>query len=53
MKKKTYDVSFIEEMPTMEIEARSEEEAKRIFLEAIKRALDENQIAAVELEIVA
>jgi hypothetical protein len=50
---KTFDVCFKEDMPTKEIEAKNETEAKKIYLEAIKKALDLNQIEAIELDIVA
>ena len=50
---KTFDVSLKEQLPTQEIEAKNEEDAKRIYLEAIKRALDITLIDSVELDIVA
>lgn len=50
---KTFDVSLKEAIPTQEIEAKNEEEAKRIYLEAVKRALNTRLIDAIEIDIVA
>ena len=48
---KTFDVEFKEKMPTKEIEAENENEAKRIYLKAILKSLDVNMLDAVELDI--
>ena len=50
---KTFDVSLKEKIPAMEINEKNEDEAKKIYLEAVKRALDTNNIDAIELDIVA
>ena len=50
---KTFDVEFKEKMPTKEIEAKNEDEAKIIYLKAILKSLNVNMIDAIELDIVA
>jgi len=48
---KIFDVSLKEKIPEMEIEAKNEKDAKKIYLEAIIRALDIDKIDAIEVEI--
>lgn len=50
---KIFDVSLKEKIPEMEIEAKNEQEAKKIYLEAVMKALNINQIDAIELDIIA
>jgi hypothetical protein len=47
-----FDVSLKENLPAQEIKAKNADEAKKIYLEAVKRALDIDNIDALELEII-
>ena len=47
----TFDVCFKEPFDIQEIEAATEEAAKLIYLEGVKRALDVTLVEAFELEI--
>ncbi|HEX7906714.1 MAG TPA: hypothetical protein VF534_01295 [Paraburkholderia sp.] len=50
--KKLYDCSICDDLPALEIEAHSEEEAKTIYLAAVIKALTLDKIEAVEVDIV-
>ena len=51
--KKIFDCSICDELPGREIEAADEDEAKRIYLAAIIKALTVDMVDAFEVEIVA
>lgn len=50
----TFDCSLVVDIPDLEIQAKDKDQAKRIYIEAIKRFMDsEDCVQAIELEEVA
>jgi hypothetical protein len=50
--KKLFDCSICDDLPALEIEASSAEEAKTIYLAAVIKALTLDKITAFEVDIV-
>jgi hypothetical protein len=51
-KKRTFDCRLTNDLPELEIEARTEDEAKRLYIAAVIKALTAEVIDAVEVEII-
>ncbi|SAK98432.1 hypothetical protein AWB80_07518 [Caballeronia pedi] len=50
--KKIFDCSICDDLPALEIEADTEDEAKQIYLAAVVRALTLDKITAIEVDLV-
>lgn len=50
--KKLFDCSICDDLPALEIEADSAEEAKTIYLAAVIKALTLDKIEAIEVDVV-